>query len=229
MAHYLVVGGTSGIGLETVKKLKEEGHDVTVMSRNERDLPGGVTWKQLDVTDDDINIELDSLDGLVYAPGTINLKPFRALKDKDFRADFEVNVLGAVKVIQAVEKLLRKSDNGSVVLFSTVAVAQGMPYHASVAAAKGAVEGLTKSLAAEMAPKIRFNVLAPSVTDTPLASSILGNDDKKERSAERHPLKKVGSAAEVAAFAAFLLSKDASWISGQVMGIDGGMSTLRSL
>ena len=176
-----------------------------------------------EITADDLP---EQLHGLAYCPGSINLKPFRSLKPAAFQADFDVNVLGAVKVLQAAHQVLKKGG-GSVVLFSTVAVGQGMPFHASVAAAKGAVEGLTKSLAAEWAPAIRVNCIAPSLTDTPLAGRLLSTPEKKEASGQRHPLKRVGEPEEIAALAHFLLSDEGSWMSGQVIGMDGGMSTLR--
>jgi NAD(P)-dependent dehydrogenase (short-subunit alcohol dehydrogenase family) len=168
------------------------------------------------------------LDGVAYCPGSINLKPFRSLKSDAFLDDFQINVLGAVKVLQASQKALQKAaEPSSVVLFSTVAVAQGMPYHASVAAAKGAVEGLTKSLAAEWAPSTRVNCIAPSLTDTPMAARLLNSDEKKSAAAARHPLRKIGKAEDIAALASFLLSSQSSWMTGQVIGLDGGLSSLR--
>lgn len=228
--HYLVVGGSSGIGLALTRQLAAAGHQVTVLSRTGESLASlsGVEHIEADITTAEISSAMfpDTLHGLVYCPGSINLKPFRSLKPDHFRADFEINFMGAVKVLQATQKALQ-AGNGSVVLFSTVAVAQGMPYHASVAAAKGAIEGLTRSLAAEWAPKIRVNCIAPSLTDTPMAARLLSSPEKREASADRHPLKAVGKAADVAAMAAFLLSDSASWMSGQIIGMDGGMSSLK--
>lgn len=228
---YLIAGGSSGIGLALVKKLNAAGHHVTVISRTGDSLAGlpNVTHLPKDVLTDDISdSELPgALDGLAYCPGSINLKPFRSLKPDAFLEDFSINVLGAVKVLQAAQKALKKAENPSVVLFSTVAVGQGMPFHASVAAAKGAVEGLTRSLAAEWAPSVRVNCIAPSLTDTPMAASLLSSDEKREAAGNRHPLRRVGTAEEVASFAHFLLSEKSGWVTGQVIGIDGGMSTLR--
>jgi 3-oxoacyl-[acyl-carrier protein] reductase len=228
---YLIAGGSSGIGLALVKKLTAAGHHVTVISRSNDGLAGisNVTHLQKDVLTDDISdSELpDSLDGVAYCPGSINLKPFRSLKPDAFLEDFNINVLGAVKILQAAQKPLKKAENPSVVLFSTVAVGQGMPFHASVAAAKGAVEGLTKSLAAEWAPGIRVNCIAPSLTDTPMAERLLSSDDKREASANRHPLRRVGTPEDIAALAEFLLSENSTWMTGQILGLDGGMSTLR--
>jgi NAD(P)-dependent dehydrogenase (short-subunit alcohol dehydrogenase family) len=169
----------------------------------------------------------DSLDGLAYCPGTINLKPFHRFTDAEIADDWTVNVMGAVRAIRGALPLLKKGQLPSVVLFSSVAVQQGMAFHASVAMAKGAVEGLTRSLAAEFAPAIRVNALAPSITDTPLAARILSAPEKKTAAAERHPMKKIGSPADLAEMAAFLLSEKSAWITGQVIGVDGGLSTLR--
>jgi len=229
--HYWVVGGSHGIGLEIVKKLIESGYQVTVLSRTmgELDTIPGIEHHSLDISKDEIpsNLVPENLDGLVYCPGSINLRAFGSLAPSAFREDLEINLIGAVKSIQATLKALKKTPGSSIVLFSTVAVGQGMPFHSSVAAAKGAVEGLTRSLAAELAPQIRVNCIAPSLTDTPLAARLLSSDEKKEAAANRHPLKKVGTASELAALATFLLSSDAAWITGQVMHADGGMSTLR--
>ncbi len=227
--NYLVVGGSSGIGHVLASKLSEEGANVYSASRNQPDhihLAAHIMW---DVIAEDLDVQSlpDILHGIAYCPGSINLKPIRSLKIDDFRKDFEINVLGAVKAVQATYKLLRKADQASIVMFSTVAVTQGMPFHASTASAKGAVEGLVRSLAAELAPNVRVNAVAPSLTDTPMAEKLLSTDDRREKSAERHPLKRVGTAEEVANLAYYLLSPSAGWISGQVIGIDGGMSRLR--
>lgn len=218
---YLIIGASSGIGLALSNLLKAEGNKVINASRT-----GDLKFDAL--TDSlDISTLPESLDGVAYCPGSINLKPFHRLTAQDFSDDFNINVLGAVKVVQAVLPKLKNAEQSALVFFSTVAVAQGMPFHASVAAAKGALEGLTKSLAAELAPKIRVNCIAPSLTDTPLAAKLLANEDKKKASAERHPLKLIGTAEDIASLAAFLLSPKAKWISGQIVGIDGGLSTLR--
>jgi 3-oxoacyl-[acyl-carrier protein] reductase len=219
--NYLIIGASSGIGLAISNLLKAEGHQVIEASRN-----GDVKFDA--VTDSfDTSTLPERLDGVAYCPGSINLKPFHRLTTQDFSDDFNINVLGAVKVIQAVLPKLKNAEQSAIVFFSTVAVAQGMPFHASVASAKGALEGLTKSLAAELAPKIRVNCIAPSLTDTPLAAKLLANDDKKKASAERHPLKQIGTSDDIASLACFLLSQKAKWISGQIIGIDGGLSTLR--
>ena len=230
--QYVVVGGSSGIGLELTRQLSEAGHAVVVLSRTEGEAGAlaNVTHVPYDVTSQEVpDLGLESIDGFAYCPGTINLKPFHGLKPEHFLQDFEVNVLGAIKVLQSILKTLKKNDHASIVFFSTVAVGQGMPYHSSIAASKGAIEGLTRSLAAELAPKIRVNCIAPSVTDTPLASRILSSEEKKELSGKRHALGRVGSAEEVAKLGSFLLSEDSGWMTGQVLGLDGGMSAVRPL
>ncbi|MEM6830575.1 MAG: SDR family oxidoreductase [Bacteroidota bacterium] len=229
--EYLVVGGSSGIGLEVVKRLEKEGHRTVVLSRTNDKLQGiqNVEHVSYDVASgSDFELGLSKLDGVVYAPGTINLKPFHRLKSEDFNHDFQINVLGAVHVLQKVMPLLKKGEDASVVLFSTVAVQQGMAFHASVAASKGAVEGLARSLAAEWAPTIRVNCIAPSVTDTPLAERLLSTNEKKEASGKRHALQRVGTAEDIANLTYFLLTNESGWMTGQTLGIDGGMSTLRS-
>ncbi len=228
---YLIAGGSSGIGLELVKKLSVAGNRVVVLSRNGESLAGLANVSFLPknmLTDELAEGELpDTLDGVAYCPGSINLKPFRSLKPEAFLEDFQINVLGAVKVLQAAQKAMKNAGDASVVLFSTVAVSQGMPFHASIAAAKGAVEGLARSLAAEWAPSIRVNCIAPSLTDTPLAARLLNSDEKRAAAGARHPLKRVGTAAEVASLAYFMLSENNSWMTGQIIGFDGGMSSLK--
>ena len=189
-----------------------------------------IEFHQLDILAgnlDDINFP-EVVDGLVYVPGSINLKPFNRLSTDDFKNDFEINVLGAVKIIQKLLPNLKKSESASVVLYSSVAAKLGMPFHASISASKSAVEGLTKSLAGELsAQKIRVNCIAPSLTDTNLASQLLSTPEKREASGKRHPLQRVGTPEDMAKMTEFLLSVNASWITGQIIGIDGGMGSIK--
>jgi NAD(P)-dependent dehydrogenase (short-subunit alcohol dehydrogenase family) len=225
---YLVIGGSSGIGKLLVEKLSSTSEVYASFYQHQLESSKNVNYFSYDASSDkDLSLETDLLDGMVYCPGTINLKPFHRLTIDDFIKDFEVNLLGAVKVIQNVLPLLKKSESASIVLFSTVAVQQGMGFHSSVAASKGAIEGLARALAAELAPKIRVNVIAPSIVDTPLASRFLNTEEKVKASEKRHPLQKIGSADDIAAMAKFLLSDDASWITGQVMKVDGGISSIK--
>ncbi len=225
----LLIGGNSGIGLATARLLQAQGHQLLAASRsNDRLSQLNIPTQSFDASAP-AALELpEILDGLVYFPGTINLKPFHRLTPEDFLRDFQINCLGAAQVIQQALPALKKASTASIVLFSTVAVAQGMAFHASISAAKAAVEGLTRSLAAEFAPKIRVNAIAPSLTDTPLASQLLGNETKKEAAAKRHPLQCVGSPEHVAQLAAFLLSDASSFITGQIHRPDGGLSSIRT-
>jgi 3-oxoacyl-[acyl-carrier protein] reductase len=228
----LIIGGNSGIGLEIVRELIGRGDRVVVASRTEgglADIPG-VVRQAYDVTDRDATLLLpESLDGLVYCPGTIQLKPFQRLTDEDFQNELEVNFLGAVRVIRQALPALKKSGAGSIVLFSTVAVGTGLPYHAGIASAKGALEGLARTLAAEFSPGIRVNCLALSLTDTPLAGNLLSTEEKRKASADRHPLKRIGDAPGIALAALFLLGAESGFMTGQVMKIDGGISSLKLL
>lgn len=230
--NYVIVGGSHGIGCGLVKRLVARGASVTVVSRTSGQLPNisGINHLRLDITTDEIDSDLlpASIDGLAYCPGSINLISIRGLKPQAMIADFELNAVGAVKCLQASLPAMKAAGTSAMVMFSSVAVSQGLSMHASVAASKGAVEGLTRALAAELAPSIRVNCIAPSLTDTPLAERLLSNDSKRAAMAERHPLKRFGSVDDVAALAEFLLSDDAGWITGQVFGVDGGMSTIRS-
>jgi len=227
---YLIIGGSSGIGEEISMNLIDNGNVISTYNKNEKSSQSSVKYIHFDILGEQtLDLDVDQLDGLVYCPGTINLKPFHRLTEKDFVKDFEINLMGAVKVIQQCLPLLKKSDHGSIVLFSTVAVQQGMSFHSSVAASKGAVEGLTRSLAAELAPKIRVNTIAPSIVNTPLAERLLNNEEKIKASEKRHPLHKIGHPKDIAAMAEFLLSEKSAWITGQVMKVDGGMSSVKML
>ncbi|MFC6877006.1 SDR family NAD(P)-dependent oxidoreductase [Flavobacterium myungsuense] len=228
MKNILLIGGSQGIGLAIAKELENK-NNVYVASRTSENLEKlNVTHIPFDVLTDTLDISLlpATIDGLVYCPGSINLRPFRGLKLETFESDMQINFFSMVKVIQSILPQLTASNQSSIVLFSSVAASMGMPFHTSVAAAKGAIEGFAKALAAEYAPKIRVNVIAPSLTNTLLADKFLNNETKQEKSAERHPLKRFGQPKDLAQMASFLLSENSSWISGQIMHVDGGMSTL---
>ncbi len=227
--NILLIGGSYGIGKAISDKLKAE-NSIYIASRSNENVDESVNYIEFNVLEDDISEKdlPDVIDGLVYCPGSINLKPFKMLKPKTFQEDLDINFMGLVKVVHALLPKLKKSEQASLVFFSTVAVKVGMPFHTSVAAAKGAIEGFAKALAAEYAPSFRVNVIAPSLTDTPLAEKLLSSDEKKEKMGERHPLNRVGSVDDIAEMACFLLNEKSSWITGQVFGIDGGMSTLNT-
>ena len=214
----LVVGGTKGIGQSVVDLMTQ--YECIVLSRTESVDKNHFVC---DVLKDDLP-EIENLSGLVYCPGSINLKPFHRLSEEDFLNDFHINVLGAVRVIQKYFRELKR-NKGSIVLFGTVAAHQGMSFHASIAASKGGLEALGRSLAAEWAPNIRVNVVNPSLTDTSLAEGLLNTDQKKENAAMRHPLKKIGQPMDIAKAVQLCLENE--WMTGQTIGVDGGMSTLK--
>jgi 3-oxoacyl-[acyl-carrier protein] reductase len=222
----LVIGANSGIGAELSKKLSDAGAKVISTSRSDAAFSWDATYAAADLSP----ILPEQLDGLVYCPGSINLKPFSRLTDQDFLQDFELNVMGAIRAIRQAIPALKRSGNASVVLFSTVAAGQGMNFHASVATSKRALEGLALSLAAEFAgSQIRFNVVAPSLTDTPLAANLLSSPEKQEASAKRHPLGRIGKAEDIAGATLFLLSEESNWMTGQILAVDGGLSSIKSL
>jgi len=221
-----IIGGSSGIGRALIELEKDRNKIIGIQRNPTGILHENVSEHCLNVLTDELP-ELETLDALVYCPGSINLKPFSRLKEEDFSNDFQINVMGAIKVFQKYLPLLKGGVNPSVLMFSTVAVKMGMPFHTSIAAAKGAVEGLVKSLAAEYAPTIRVNAIAPTLTNTPLAGKILRNDKSKELSAERHPLKRYLEPSEVAEMASFLLSDKAKAFSGQVIEMDCGITNLK--
>ena len=227
MKTFVIIGSTTGIGLSITKKLVQNNRVFGVSRRDFSEFNHtNYTHFSFDVLQGSWeNIPLpEQIDGLVYCPGSIQLKPLKMLTDKVIREDMEINFFGAINCIKAISDRLQQ--NSSMLLFSTVAVQQGMPFHASIASAKGAIEGLTRSLAAEFAPKVRVNAIAPSIVDTPLAKRLLNNDRKRELISDKHPLKRVGEVDDISELACFLLSPSASWITGQIIGVDGGKSSI---
>jgi NAD(P)-dependent dehydrogenase (short-subunit alcohol dehydrogenase family) len=231
MKKLLIIGASSGMGRTLAHLLNDAGHKVFGTYYNHSDLEGssGIDYHYMNVLDDQQEFDYlpEKLDGLVYCPGSLNLKPFHRLKPEQFTEDFNLQVVGAIKAIQTLLPRLKSGDGGSVVLFSTVAVQTGFNFHTQIAASKGAIEGLTRSLAAELAPKVRVNCIAPSLTNTPLASRLLETNEKIEANAKRHPLKRIGETSDIASAAEFLLSDNSSWITGQILHVDGGMSSLK--
>ena len=231
MAKYLIIGASTGIGNALATQLAAAGNEVfgTYNKTSPSNNPPLISFHPLNVLDESISLDFlpATIDGLIYCPGSINLKPFARIKPEDFVADFNLQVVGAIKTIQAALPFMKESPNASIILFSTVAVQSGLNFHSQVSTSKGAIEGLTRALAAEFAPKIRVNCIAPSLTDTPLAASLLNTEQKKEGNALRHPLKRIGTATDIANMAEFLLSTKSSWITGQILHVDGGMSSIK--
>ena len=230
MKNYLIIGASSGIGKALAQQLAESGNKVYGTYYNQQQSNSSqLEYHQLNVLVDSLDFSFlpEKLDGFAYCPGSINLKPFGRIKPEAFIEDFDLQVVGAVKVLQAILPNLKKSEQASILFFSTVAVQTGFTFHSQVAASKGAIEGLTRSLAAELAPKIRVNCIAPSITNTPLAAKLLNTEQKIEANAQRHPLKKVGDPSDIASMGSFLLANQSNWITGQIFNVDGGMSSIK--
>ena len=227
MKSVLIIGGSKGIGNSLVKTLLETTKVYSISRTSSAIEHPNFKEFTCDVLTDELP-SIEVIDALVYCPGSINLKPISRLNHQDFHNDFSINVLGAVRVVQEYLPVLKQSKNPAILMFSSVAVKMGMPFHASVAASKGAIEGLVKSLAAEFAPLIRVNAIAPTLTNTELASKLLRNDRLKEMSAERHPLKKYLQPEEVAEMAKFLISENSLSMSGQIIEMDCGIVNLKA-
>jgi NAD(P)-dependent dehydrogenase (short-subunit alcohol dehydrogenase family) len=231
MANYLIIGASSGIGKALALQLAEVGHQVfgTFNTNEIHDDHPSIRYAHVNVLDETLSLDFlpETLSGIIYCPGSINLRPFERIKPADFTNDYNLQVVGAIKIIQSVASKLKNCENAAIILFSSVAVQTGLPFHSQVAASKGAIEGLTKALAAEYAPKIRVNCIAPSLTDTPLAASFVNSEQKKEANAQRHPLKRIGTTDDIVNMVEFLLSTKASWITGQIMHVDGGISSMK--
>jgi NAD(P)-dependent dehydrogenase (short-subunit alcohol dehydrogenase family) len=230
MSNYFIVGASSGIGKAIAEDLAKAGHQVyATYNKNACNSHENLQYHSLDVLSENYDLSFlpDKIDGIVYCPGSIVLKPFHRIKSEDFLSDYQLQTIGAIKTIQAVLPRLKESGNGSVVLFSTLAVQTGLNFHSLVASSKGALEGLTRALAAEFAPTVRVNCIAPSLTDTPLAGSLLNTEEKRLANAQRHPLKRIGTAEDISNLACFLLSDKSTWMTGQILHLDGGMSVIK--
>ena len=229
MKNILLIGGLNGIGYELSQKLKKD-NNLFIATRDKE------KFNDTNIKTNDLNLDNefetdwlpDQIDGFVYLPGTINLRPFKGLKPSVFLEDFNINVMGCIEILQKVLPKIQAAENASIVMFSTVAVKVGMPFHSSVSSSKGAIEGLTRALAAEFAPKIRVNAIAPSILETPMSEKFLNSETKLDNAKNRHPLKEIGSADDVSEVVKFLLENNSKWMTGQIISIDGGMSSVKT-
>ena len=229
MKNILLIGGSTGIGYELSQKLKKD-NNLFIATRDKE------KFNDTNIKTNDLNLDNefetdwlpDQIDGFVYLPGTINLRPFKGLKPSVFLEDFNINVMGCIEILQKVLPKIQAAENACIVMFSTVAVKVGMPFHSSVSSSKGAIEGLTRALAAEFAPKIRVNAIAPSILETPMSEKFLNSETKLDNAKNRHPLKEIGSADDVSEVVKFLLENNSKWMTGQIISIDGGMSSVKT-
>ena len=230
MKNYIVIGGSSGVGKEVVNLLHNQNKNIFASyNTNELDSRDNITYFKMDVMEDEINLDLlpNEIHGLVYCPGSINLKSFQRFTDEEFIEDFKLQVIGATRIIKSLLPKLKKSKDASIVLFSTIAVQSGFTFHSQVAISKGAIEGLTKALAAEFAPQIRVNAIAPSLTETSLSAQLLSSEERINAYSKQNPLKRIGQPKDIAEACLYLLSSKSSWITGQILHVDGGASVLR--
>jgi NAD(P)-dependent dehydrogenase (short-subunit alcohol dehydrogenase family) len=230
MRNYIVIGGSSGIGKELVNLLEDTGANIiATYNKNKIEDRQNVKYTSLDVNTSELNIETlpEEIHGLAYCPGSINLKPFHRFTEEDFIEDFKLQVIGATKIIKQLLPLLKKAEGSSILMFSTIAVQSGFSFHSQVAISKGAIEGLTRSLAAELSPGIRVNAIAPSLTDTELASRFINTPEKLKFQSEKNPLNKIGTPRDIAQAALYLLTPQSSWVSGQIIHVDGGDSIIK--
>ena len=229
MKNILIIGASSGIGLKLAQQLSVENMVYATYNKHPMKNADNIVYHHLNVTDESLSLDFipDVLHGFVYCPGSILLKPFSRITPEDFKKDMEVNVFGMIKILHKILPNLKKASMPSVVLISSVAVQTGMTFHSVVAASKGAIEGLTKSLAAEFAPYMRVNCIAPSLVDTPLAETLINTEEKIIQLGNRHPLKRIGNTEDIAHMIDFLLSEKSLWMTGQIVHVDGGMGSLK--
>ncbi len=234
MGNILIIGASGGIGLATALQLQNEGHNVYgTYFKNEQVVSEYplINWLPLDLSNLDslhwIEKLPEQLDGLFYAVGKVTLKPFNRISLQDFLEDYKLQTLGAIHVVQQVLSHLKKSNQASVVFCSSVASQIGFPFHALIGSSKGAIEGVTKSLAAEYAPTIRFNAIAPSITATKLTAQFINSPEKRAIQDSKHPMKRIGETEDVAQLASFLLSNKSAWMTGQIIPMDGGISAIK--
>ena len=233
-AKYLIFGATGVIGSNLAKQLYDSKQDIHIVGRNEEEIKSlseklECSYSVADVLEnnfiDKIKSEINEIKGIAYCVGSIDLKPLRMVTEQDFNKCMKLNLYSAVEAIKGCQESLKK-NKGSIVLFSTVAAQRGFTNHAIIASAKAAVEGLTVSLAAEFAPNIRVNCIAPSLTKSKIAEPMLKNTTIAEGIAKAHPLKRLGEGKDSASLAKFLITDDSSWVTGQIIAVDGGRSKL---
>ena len=227
MKRFLFIGANSDIAIHTANQFKQQGIEVIGLSRSECSADFSQSYVLSGLTESDFPKIEGAIDGLVYFPGSVNLKSFRSLKEEELITEYQINVLGALNAVKIYLPNLKLSQKASVVFFSSVAVQLGMPFHASVGINKGAIEGLTRSLAAELSPEIRVNAIALSLTETKMTQRMTNTEEKKQGIAQRHPLGTIGSKEDVSNMLDFLLTEKSAWMTGQILHLDGGMSVVK--
>ena len=219
MRNILLLGASSQVAIDLIEKYRAD-YNFISLSRN----PIFSDFKDFDSLDTITFPKIESLDGIVYFPGNINLKPFKRIKIEEFQNDYNINVVGLLNILKFYERSL--NNNSSIVMFSSVAAKVGMPFHASIAMYKSAITSLSRTLAAEWSPKIRLNTISPSLFNSTMSQKFLKDESMIERMSDKHPLNRVGSVSDISSMINFLISEQSSWITGQDFSVDGGMSTL---